>query len=98
LDRERRKYSFGRKWSGDKLRKTKIKLPTTKDNKPDWKFMERYIKKLSYSKNLESIKLNEKKTVKTETKPRQPNEKNPIYGMGFQEIMARGSRVKKPKG
>lgn len=99
LDRERKKYSFGRKWFGYKLRNTKIKLPTTESNEPDWKFMERYIKSLSYSKNLESIKLKERKTVKkkTDTKPRQPNEKNPIYGMGFHEVMARGARVKKPK-
>lgn len=49
LDKERFKYSFGRKWNGDKLKNTKIKLPVDKDNNPDWKFMEDYIKSLPYS-------------------------------------------------
>lgn len=46
LDKEREKYSFGRKW-GPHLKNTTIKLPT-KDDKPDWEFMENYIKSLPY--------------------------------------------------
>lgn len=49
LDRERFKYSFGRKWNGEKLKNTKIKLPVDKNGSPDWKFMEDYIKSLPYS-------------------------------------------------
>ncbi len=49
LDKERFKYSFGRKWNGDKLKNTKIKLPKDKDNKPDWLFMENLIKSMPYS-------------------------------------------------
>ena len=49
LDKERFKYSFGRKWNGEKLRNTKIKLPFDKDSNPDWQLMEGYIKSLPYS-------------------------------------------------
>ena len=52
LDRERFKYSFGRKWNGDKLKNTKIKLPVNKEGEPDWQFMEDYIKSLPYSSSL----------------------------------------------
>lgn len=46
LDKERIKYSFGRKW-GPHLKNTIIKLPA-KDNRPDWDYMEKYIKSLPY--------------------------------------------------
>lgn len=45
------KYNFGRKAFADKLTNESIKLPT-KNGKPDWKFMEEYIKSLPYSKSL----------------------------------------------
>lgn len=49
LDKERFKYSFGRKWNGEKLKNTKIQLPIDADKNPDWQFMENYIKSLPYS-------------------------------------------------
>ncbi len=52
LDQERPKYSFGRSWTGERLLKTKIKLPVDNQGNPDWKFMEDYIKSLPYSANL----------------------------------------------
>lgn len=45
---ERPKYNYGRKWTKDIMKKTIIKLPT-KDGKPDFKFMEQYMKTLPYS-------------------------------------------------
>lgn len=51
LDLERFKYSFGRKYGKAQLLKTKIKLPA-QNGKPDFKFMEDYIKSLPYSKSL----------------------------------------------
>ena len=48
LDKERFRYSFGRSWTGDRLLQTKIKLPVDKNKKPDWEFMEKYIKSLPY--------------------------------------------------
>ena len=47
LCQERPKYSFGRKWKTH-LRDTVIKLPQTEGKKPDWEFMEDYIKSLHY--------------------------------------------------
>ena len=52
LDQERPKFSFGRSWTGDRLKLTKIKLPVDKNKNPDWQFMEDYIKSLPYSSNL----------------------------------------------
>lgn len=52
LDLERPKFSFGRSWTGIRLRETSIKLPATKINGeyvPDWLLMEAYIQSLPYS-------------------------------------------------
>lgn len=59
LSKERPKYSFGRSWTGERLKRTKIKLPVTPSGEPDWQFMEDYIKSLPYSKNLEPSKPDE---------------------------------------
>jgi len=50
---EKTRFSYGRKWRIERMKKTKIKLPVNdKNREPDWKFMEDYIKSLSYSSNL----------------------------------------------
>lgn len=46
FDKERPKYSFGRKWKRY-LYDTEVLLPS-KNNKPDWQYMEDYIKSLPY--------------------------------------------------
>lgn len=48
---EKIRYSYGRVLDKDRLKNTYIKLPT-KDKKPDWKFIEEYIKSLPFSSNL----------------------------------------------
>lgn len=45
---ERPKYNYGRKWKKEVMKKSVIKLPT-KNGKPDWDYMENYIKSLPYS-------------------------------------------------
>ena len=50
LDRHR--YHYGRKASQRRLRSSRVKLPATADGKPDWIFMENFIKALPYSVNL----------------------------------------------
>lgn len=50
LDLQRPKYSYGRSWSGDRLKYTEVKLPVNKNKSIDWKFMENYIKSLPYGK------------------------------------------------
>lgn len=43
------KYSYGRKWTLDKMKKSAIKLPVDSRGNPNYLFMEKYIKKLPYS-------------------------------------------------
>jgi len=49
---EKYRFGFGRKWDKEMMAQSKIKLPVTKNNEPDWQFMENYIKTLNYSKQL----------------------------------------------
>lgn len=49
LQKERFRYSYGRAFLMDSIKKTKLKLPISKKNKPDWTFMEEYIKSLPYA-------------------------------------------------
>jgi len=51
LNKEQYRYNYGRKAAQMRLKKIKIKLPT-KNNKPNWQFMEDFIKSLPYSSNL----------------------------------------------
>ena len=48
LCKERPKYSFGRSWTGDRLKETIIKLPVDEKGNPDWAFMKQYIKSLNH--------------------------------------------------
>jgi len=45
----RYKFSYGRKWTLDKMKKSAIKLPVTTKGSPNWDYMEKYIKSLPYS-------------------------------------------------
>ena len=54
LDLQRAKYSFGRKYKR-RLKTTTIKLPA-KGAKPDWVWMEEYIKALPYGDRIEGEK------------------------------------------
>jgi len=53
VNMEQFRYGYGRKFSQTRIRKTKIKLPSTLnaggEHAPDWLFMEEYIKSLPYS-------------------------------------------------
>jgi len=49
---EKYRFNYGRKWHLDRMREAVIKLPTNAQQKPDWDFMERYIKTLPYSSQL----------------------------------------------
>lgn len=43
------RFSYGRKWTLEKMKESIIKLPCKKDGTPDFNFMENYIKLLPYS-------------------------------------------------
>ena len=47
LDKEKFKYSYGRKYRAH-IEEIQIKLPTTPEGAPDWDYMERYIKSLNH--------------------------------------------------
>ncbi len=49
---EQYRYNYGRKASQTRMRQISIKLPT-KDDKPDFDFMEKYIKSLLYSSSID---------------------------------------------
>jgi len=49
---EQYRYSYGRKCSQRALRKSTVKLPVTPNGEPDWRYMERYIESLPYSRGL----------------------------------------------
>ena len=48
---EKFRFNYGRKWGKEKMLEHEIKLPTI-NKKPDWEFMENYIKSLDYTKSL----------------------------------------------
>jgi hypothetical protein len=49
---EKYRFNYGRKWHLERMSSSEIYLPTKKDNSPDFKFMENYIKTLDYSKQI----------------------------------------------
>ena len=53
LNQEKYRYPvFGRAFTKDLIRQTKVYLPVGRDGKPDFKFMEDYIKSLPFSKKI----------------------------------------------
>lgn len=49
INNENYKYSYGRKFNQTKIKNTVIHLPVTDLGKPDWNYMEQYIKSLPYA-------------------------------------------------
>ena len=45
---------FGRAFTKDLIKETKLYLPIDDNQKPDYKFMEEYIKSLAFSKKIDS--------------------------------------------
>ena len=52
LNVEQYRYNYGRKCSQQRLRRTSVRLPTTSGGAPDWRWIERFMRKLRYSANL----------------------------------------------
>lgn len=52
LNLELYRYNYGNARIIDKIKRERIRLPATPDGKPDWKWMENYIKGLPYSSAL----------------------------------------------
>lgn len=49
---EKYRFNYGRKWRSDRMRQSLIKLPVDRGRRPDFRFMESYVKSLSYSSSL----------------------------------------------
>jgi type I restriction-modification system DNA methylase subunit len=54
IEKEQYRWAYGRKWRPVRMPSSLIKLPVTPDGKPDWQFMENYIKSLPYSKAIDN--------------------------------------------
>lgn len=52
LRQEKYRFNYSRKMGTDRLGKIKIKLPANKQGKPDFEYMEKYIKSLPYSASI----------------------------------------------
>ncbi len=48
LRRERYRYSFGRKWHLERMRETRIRLPS-KEGRADWEYMSSFMRSLPFS-------------------------------------------------
>jgi hypothetical protein len=44
----RYKFSYGRKWTMEKMKQSMVKLPAAVKGSPDWAYMEEYMKNLPY--------------------------------------------------
>jgi len=49
IRKEKYRFSYGRKWRVKRMRKSSIRLPVNIKEEPDWKFMEDYIKNLTFN-------------------------------------------------
>lgn len=52
IEKERYRWTYGRKWRPKRMPSSLIKLPVNKSGNPDWKYMEDFIKSLPYSANI----------------------------------------------
>ncbi len=52
IEKEKYRFNYSRKMGTTRINALSIKLPVGKDGKPDWAFMEKYIKALPYSASL----------------------------------------------
>jgi hypothetical protein len=52
IRQEKFRFNYGRKWHLERMAETTIRLPASPDRKPDWEFMERYVKALPFSSQL----------------------------------------------
>lgn len=53
IRRERYRFGYGRKWGIKRMQQSRIKLPVGSKGTPDWKYMEQYIKTLSFSSQVD---------------------------------------------
>jgi hypothetical protein len=52
IRQDKYRFNYGRKWHKERMEESYMKLPVAADGNPDFAFMERYIKSLSYSASI----------------------------------------------
>lgn len=52
IKKEKYRYNYGRKWGIARMKSSKIKLPINDAGNPDYEYMEKFIKSLSFSKQI----------------------------------------------
>jgi hypothetical protein len=52
IRREKYRFNYGRKWNLERMNDSRIRLPTSSDNEPDWQWMHRYILSQKFSSQL----------------------------------------------
>jgi hypothetical protein len=52
IRQEKFRFSYGRKWHLERMNHSTIRLPVGGDDKPDWDFVEKFVKRLPYSSSL----------------------------------------------
>lgn len=55
IEQQKMCFKYSRKWRPKRMRKSKILLPVNKNNKPDYQFMEDYVKEIMHRKRQEYI-------------------------------------------
>lgn len=50
---EKYRFNYGRKWHLRRMEQSEIRLPCTPDGEPDWAYMERYIRTLAFSSQVD---------------------------------------------
>lgn len=51
IKKEKFRYTYGRKFGTERIKKTKIELPIASNKSPDWKWIEEYVKNTLLAKN-----------------------------------------------
>lgn len=61
IERQSKKYAYGYKFNGQRMKRQIIKLPSSSEN-PDFEFMEQYMKRIE-NRVIDTLKINIKKEL-----------------------------------
>ncbi len=66
IQRTWKSFEYAKKWRPIRMRKSKILLPIDKNNNPDWKFMENYMKQIEAKKMSDFISYYKQKCLEND--------------------------------
>ena len=99
------KYNYGYKFSQTRIKKQKILLPINDENKPDYQFMEDYVKEIMHRKRQEYINYAKVKLEQNRTEQNRTEQIIPLHSKKWKEFFVvdifpsiqRGKRLIKDK-